>query len=638
MSKNMNQSQPEPTDVGLRIITSWGKSPVRGNLFIMDSAALYRDFNAACARFARQGFNTLYFLSNPYRSPEGVVPWEMDLTPDDADFARAAAVGDAERQREEAIFARILESMRQHNLKALFNAGVWSSQVWFRAHPEAISLLPDQTPQFDKNFLGDGARVFNPCFRSPEFLDHVRNSTRAWMRSCAGNPDFSSILCRVELTDTGELRLAGPDGMPLFIEHQDTHDRDWCHCTRCERDFRKYLQAQLRDGATASSLGLSSGDVSSIHLPLSPGINPDGPFADRAIPNTPEGERFWLAASKFWTAGVAQWTRVIRDTLREFYPRTELATISKYPVCQPLTNYPQVARGNKIFLMDSYPMESGTYWNLARYTFDIEVYQSSTEPAGQALMAHTQAYDNPRPGHLSRPPTPGQFLQQHVACLSRGVTTVVDFAMEHAVDLFTPGDGNNLLPDAEVDQVVESRQAILAQIEPLFRGTRIYRGGVVLRYHLPSLCGRKAGPSDESGHFPGYQSNRVELLLSSYRSWKDRGAAVCVAWDEQNAEPTLPDHHEFQLQGTDVASWDLFIRIGKNRYVVSLINLLEKPRHSTLAISLSGQEMRNWRLGTTAGATPASRLQGDTLQITCAIDASAWTVFELLGPDAATAK
>lgn len=614
---------------GLRIVTSWGKSPTRGNLFVMDSEALYREFDPACERFARQGYNTLYVMSHPYRSPQGAVPWEADLTPDDADFPRAARAGDAERRREEACFARVLASMRRHHLKAIFNAGVWVPQSWYRAHPDAVSRFPDQSPQFDKNFLGDGARVFNPCFRSPEFLDYTRRSIRAWLRACAGTPDFESVLCRVALGEAIGARLDDRDGVPLFIEHQDTHDREWCHCERCARMFREHLRERLGQGSAPGAPGLDGNDVTALRVPLSPGLADQEQFARDQLPDTPAGRRLWLAASQFWSEGVAAWAAVIRETLREFYPEAELATISKYPVCRPLTNYPLVARGNRVFLADPYPMESGTNWSLTRYLFDLEVWQSSSHAAGQTLITHAQAYDNPRPGHVSRAPTPDEYLQQHVACLSRGVAAIVDFAMDHALDLCSPDDANALLPAAEVDRVVDLRQSILRRLEPVFDKTCSYDGAVVLRYHLPSLCGVDASTVGGVEGFPGAQPSRAGCLLEEYRAWKQRGVPVRMAWDEQSAEPTLPERHEFRLQGDDPGDWDLVVRAGEDRYVVTLINLRTQPREAEVAVALNGETMRSWQPSPAAGAPIDATWGTDGLRVRSSLPGLAWTVFEI---------
>jgi|GEM_PF-5598932 len=145
----MNSTQQDYIDSVPRIIASCPDTPTRKYLFATDPSPAYVDFDETCERLVQQGYNTLYFLFNPYRSPEGAVACEEDLTPEEPDFDRALKVGPAERQRDEALFTRILASLRKHRLKVIHNAGVWTPQTWFRAHPESISRFPDQAPQYD---------------------------------------------------------------------------------------------------------------------------------------------------------------------------------------------------------------------------------------------------------------------------------------------------------------------------------------------------------------------------------------------------------------------------------------------------------------------------------------------------------
>ncbi len=612
----------------LRIVVSWGKSPIRGNLFAVDYQALCHGVDSAFERFARQGYNTLYVMPQPYRSPEGAVPWVADLTPEEDDFERALRAGKVEQLQEEACFAQVIAALRRNRLKAVFNAGVWLPQTWYRAHPEAISRLPDQTVQYDKNFQENQAQVFMPCFRSPEFLNYTRASIRTWLQTCTTLPGFEDVLCRVSISDTDGLRLT-PGGAPLFIEHQDTHDRDWCHCERCVQAFREYLKQRLQKDATLDALGLAEADLETMRMPLSPGVPEPERFARDRLPETPAGRRLWFVASQFWTESVATWADTIRGTLREFYPEAELATVSKYTVCRPLTDYPRVARDNRVFLMDSYPMELGRNWNLTSYLFDVEVYQSAAAAAGQALVAHAQAYDNPRPGHVSQPPNPGQYLQQYIGCLARGVAAIVDFAMDHAVDLCSPEDATAMLPATEVDCVVAERQTTVSQLEEIFRHTRPYEGAVLLRYHRPSLCGTGEVTGDKKDGFPGALPSLADCLLAEYRAWKGRGVPVRMVWDDSSAEPTLPARHEIMLQGEHVADIDLYVRQGEDRYVVTLINLRSETRRAEILIALEGENMGHWRAQSVAGATltAAASLQG--LRVTCDLAALAWSVFEV---------
>jgi hypothetical protein len=448
------------------------------------------------------------------------------------------------------------------------------------------------------------------------------------MRICQTLPDFDEVLCQVTVCGDGILRLS-EQGMPLFIEHQDTSDRDWCHCARCELAFRKHLAHRLQEGASPGDLGLSSSDVTGIPLPLSPGVAPRE-FTDRQLPDTPEGERLWHEASKFWTASVAGWTQTLRRTLREFYPSAELATISKYPICRPLTDYAAVAQGNRVFLMDPYPMESGSHWNLSSYLFDIEVYQSAAESAGQALMPHAQAFDNPRPGRTSRPPSPDEYLQQYVGAMSRGASTVVDFTMNHVVELCGPDHGQSRLSELEVDGIVKRRMAIASLLEHAYRGTRCYRGGVLLRYHLPSLCGTESPHPEEAANWPGGRVSLAENLFADYRSWKKRGVPVHVIWDRDGSQPTIPDHHEFCLQGSARGDLDMFIRTGDGRYVVTIINLCPHPRDMHLTIALKGWAKGNWKFQGLAGPEPIAEWTEKEMRVTSRLSGLAWMVFELL--------
>ncbi|MCL5742764.1 MAG: hypothetical protein M1541_02380, partial [Acidobacteria bacterium] len=106
-----------------------------------------------------------------------------------------------------------------------------------------------------------------------------------------------------------------------------------------------------------------------------------------------------------------------------------------------------IARNGKFFLMDSYPMETALQWNLLRYFFDIEVYQSAAEQQGQALMAHLQAYDNLLPNHVNRAPTPDEFRQQHIGLVGRRVGATVTFVFDHAAQFSPPGTRGRYVPD-----------------------------------------------------------------------------------------------------------------------------------------------------------------------------------------------
>lgn len=266
-------------------------------------------------------------------------------------------------------------------------------------------------------------------------------------------------------------------------------------------------------------------------------------------------------------------------------------------------------------------------WNMLRYLFDIEIYQSAAENAGQALMVHAQAFDNPRPGHISRPPTASEYLQQFVGCMARGAAAVVDLAMNHAIDLH---DGKiSLLPDREVDNTARRRQALISKLEQINNNTQCYRKGIMLRYHLPSLCGTDAPKSESQNGYPGYRPNRAEHLLDEYRAWKQRGVPVCVVWDEQRSGPIIPDQFEFYLEGSDTSDYDLFIRTGYNRYIVSLINLRSESRNAEMAILLDGQIMSDWQVGAMIGEDVESFLSGGVLHVRCALPGLTWTVFEI---------
>jgi hypothetical protein len=223
----------------LRTISSWKSSPNVNYFFAFDAVKFYRNIEPEMKAVSDAGFNALYLIYHPYRSEDSrATPWQENIPLNDPDFASAPPPVPADREAEAQTFQHILAACRNNRLKVMFNVGCWSPQKWFRENPNAISKLPDGSPQYDEVFQ----RIFHkqiltPCFRSARFLSYTDTVVRTWLRQYHGTEVFEAVLPRVRVTNRFEIRL-DPSGSPLFYIHQDTIDRDWCHCPICQNAFR----------------------------------------------------------------------------------------------------------------------------------------------------------------------------------------------------------------------------------------------------------------------------------------------------------------------------------------------------------------------------------------------------------------
>jgi len=483
-------------------------------------------------------------------------------------------------------------------LKTMFNVGCWTPQKWFRENPNAISRLPDNRPQYDRIFQKSfgGKRILTPCFRSPRFLSHTETVVRAWLRQYRGSSLFEAVLPRVRVTNRFEIRL-DDQGVPLFYIHQDTIDRDWCHCSTCQVAFRKYLQKRYGSaGRVNSELHTDFASLDEATIPLSPFVPDRHRFKAIDPVSDPGKQRLWYEAARFWSEGIAGWRARLMGAVREFYPDAEVMMISKYPVGAFLTDYPLIARDGKLFLMDSYPMESALQWNLLRYFFDIEVYQSAAQQQGQALVAHLQAYDNLQPNHINRAPSPEEFRQQHIGLVGRRVGATVTFAFDHAVQFSPAGTRGRYVPDPM--KIAGQWQKNMEPVEEAYRGAVRYRGGVVVRYNPLENC----NPKGAHGTF------------ARYKYWKDRGVPVRVLWDEKQSGETVPEAFEFMVEGDGARDVDLVLCEKEQGYLVSLTNLRTNKREVRMRVRLKGEEMGKWKIQSLFGLPiNAERSGGDLI-------------------------
>jgi hypothetical protein len=580
----------------LRAISSWKSSPDVGYFFAFDAVKFYGNIEAEMKAVSEAGFNTLYLIYHPYRSEDGrPTPWQDHIPLNDPDFASVPPPGPDAGKAEERTFQRILAACQKYGLKTMFNVGCWSPQKWFRENPAAISKLPDGSPQHDRIFLRSfgGKRILTPCFRSSRFISYTEAVVRTWLRQYKGSRVFEAVLPRVRVTDRFEVRL-DPAGLPLFYIHQDTIDRDWCHCATCQGAFREYLRRRFGSiGRVNSELHTEFASLDEASIPLSPYVPDRGRFKVIDPVKDPTKKRLWYEAALFWSESIAGWRSRLTSAVREFYPDAEVMMISKYPASPFLTDYPLIARDGKLFLMDSYPMESALRWNVLRYFFDIEVYQSGAEQQGQTLVAHLQAYDNRLPNHVNRAPSPEEYRQQHIGLLGRRVGATVTLAFEHAAQLSPGGAEGRYLPDAM--NIVRQWHRTLEPVEQAYRGATRYRGGVVVRYNPLENC----NPKGAHGTF------------DRYKYWKDRGVPVRVVYDEKQASETVPDAFEFMVEGDGPRDVDLVVCEAKQGYLVSLTNLRATRRGIRLRVKLNGQDMRRWKVCQILGTTSAQ--PGDSL-------------------------
>ncbi len=579
----------------LRAISSWKSSPEVNYFFAFDAPKFYRNIDAELKAVSNAGFNALYLIYHPYRSEDGrPTPWQEDIPLNDPDFAGVPPPGPDARDAEARTFQRILAACQKHRLKTMFNVGCWTPQKWFRQHPDAVSKLPDNTVQYDEIFQRSfGKNILTPCFRSPRFLSHTEAVVRGWLSQYRGSALFEAVLPRVRVTHRFEVRL-DEGGVPLFYIHQDTIDRDWCHCSTCQAAFRASLEERYGSiGRVNRELDTNFSSFGDITLPLSPHVPGRERFRAVDPVRDPGKQRLWYEGARFWSQGIARWrTRIVR-AVRESYPDGEVMMISKYPLGAFLTDYPMIAREGKFFLMDSYPMESGREWNLLRYFFDIEVYHSAAEQQGQALVAHLQAYDNRLPNKVTRAPSPEEYRQQQIGLIGRRVGAAVTFAFEHEVQLSPGGKPGSYVPDPM--KLVGEWHRSLGGVEEAFRGAERYRGGVSVKYHPLANCNPRG----------------AREALARYRYWKDRGVPVRIVWDEKQAGESVPDAFEFEVLGKGPRDVDLVVCEKSPDYLVCLTHLRPERRTVRLRVQLAGQDMRRWTIVPVFGAPIRAERAGD---------------------------
>ena len=582
----------------LHAIASWKSSPDVGYFFAFDAVNFYRNIEPEMKAASDAGFNALYLIYHPYRSEDGrPTPWQEHIPLNDPDFASVPKPGPEARNAEAQTFQRILAACQKHGLKTMFNVGCWTPQKWFRENPNAISKLPDNSPQYDWIFQKDfnGKRILTPCFRSPRFLSYAETVVRAWLRQYRGSKVFEAVLPRVRVTNRFEVRLDG-QGAPLFYIHQDTIDRDWCHCSTCQVAFREYLRKRYGSvDRVNSELHTDFTSLGEATIPLSPHVSGRHRFKAIDPVSDPARKRLWYEAARFWSEGIAGWRARIIGAVREFYADAEVMMISKYPLGAFLTDYPLIARDGKLFLMDSYPMESALEWNLLRYFFDIEVYQSAAEQQGQALVAHLQAYDNLLPSHITRAPSPDEFRQQHIGLVGRRVGATVTFVFEHAVQLSPAGTRGRYVP--EPMKIAGQWQKTMESIEQVYRGAVRYRGGVVVRYNPLENCNPKG----------------AQRTFARYKYWKDRGVPVRILWDEKQSGETVPGAFEFMVEGEGARDVDLVLCEKEQGYLVSLTNLRANKREVRMRVRLKGQDMGKWKIQSLFGLPMSAERSGGDL-------------------------
>jgi hypothetical protein len=580
----------------LRAISSWkASSPDVAYFFAFDSVDFYRNIEPEMRAASDAGFNTLYLIYHPYRSEDGgATPWQEHIPLNDPDFASAPPVRPGDREAEERTFRNILAACRKHRMKVMFDVGCWAPQKWYRENPEAASKLPDDTPQYDRIFEKSwGRRILAPCFRSRRFLAYSETVIRKWLQQYRKSLAFEDVLARVAITNRFEIRL-DPQGAPAFFIHQDTIDRDWCHCSQCRIAFRDYLHRRFGDVAAINSQLLTDfASLEQVAIPLSPNALNRRRFAAQDALADPRHQRLWYEAARFWSEGIAAWRARLVASVREFYPNGEVLMISKYPMTPLLTDYPLIARDGKMFLMDSYPMETSQTWNLLRYFFEIEVYQSAAEQQGQALMAHLQAYENKLRNRPSRAPSPEEFRQQHVGLIARRVGATVTFTFDHKTQLSPGGRSGEYVPDAMRVNGQWNKQ--VEAIEQAYSGATRYRDGVVVRYNPLATCNPKGAAQ----------------AIARYRYWKNRGVPVSVLWDEKSAAETVPESFEFTLAAGSVGEMDLVVSRKDSGYVLALTNLAARSRDATVRVRLKGEDMSRWRARPVWGPPVAVSQSGD---------------------------
>lgn len=552
----------------LKVIPLFQKTPDSPYLFAYPHGPeSIDDLDNAMKSVKEMGFNTIFFMANYYRSEDGSgVSWKEDLPFDDPQYHNYQTT-DKDRKKIDEEFIHFIKSAQKHDLKIVFNVGTWMPQTWFRKHPDAISRLPDGEPLYDINFQNRGVSVYLPCFRSNEFRLHSKRVIQAWLKKYENDPVFQEVICRVS-TDSNNIYL-DPNGMPVFFIHQDTYDREWCCCERCQKDFQAYLQSKYQT-------------INDLNLKLD--TNFTG-FGNIALPAYPPRRNFdspgtlWFDAVQFWSEGILEWKNGILCEVKEFYPDANISPITKYPFAPLLTDFKYISQGSRIFYSDPYPMEHGFNWNLLRYLYQVEVYQSAAKQNGQILLSHLQGFENLLPKSPTRAPTVAEFKQQHFGLFARGVTSNLTFTFNLMVDLLD--DNGKLINEGKTKIIVKDWHETLKKIDEKLHNTTEYTKTVILRYNPQSLC----------------SMTKAQELFKEYEQWKSRGVPVRVVWDDNSAQPDIPDSFEFRLTG-DATDWDMFIRKDKDkkRYLIFVTNLSDKSRKGNLSVDLEGEDMRNWEV------------------------------------------
>ncbi|MCL5742765.1 MAG: beta-galactosidase, partial [Acidobacteria bacterium] len=294
----------------LRAISSYMSCPDVGYFFAFDSVKFYRNIDRDMKAVRDAGFNVLYLLYMPYRSEDGQpTPWQEDIPLNDPDFASVPPPGPEAAGDEAETFRRILAACRKHGLKTMFNVGCWTPQKWLRENSDAISKFPGDSPQYDRIFEKNfgGKHILTPCFRSPKFLGHTEAVVRAWLRQYRGSSAFEAVLPRVRATDRFEIRL-DDQGVPLFYIHQDTIDRNWCHCSTCQVAFRTHLRQRYGSiGRVNSALRTGFASFDEAAIPLSPFVPERHRFKAIDPVADPGKKQLWYEAACFWSSGIAGW-------------------------------------------------------------------------------------------------------------------------------------------------------------------------------------------------------------------------------------------------------------------------------------------------------------------------------------------
>ena len=157
-------------------------------------------------------------------------------------------------------------------------------------------------------FLHQRRSIYTPCFRSERFRTHAENVVRGFLQQFHGREEFEAVLCRCGLPDRFTIRLE-EEGFPLFFLHQDTVDRNWCHCAACRTAFGQRLQQRYGSIDRANrELGTDFASFVEATIPLSPGHGPDREHRFPGIhlwADPQKLRRLWYEAAELWSESIA---------------------------------------------------------------------------------------------------------------------------------------------------------------------------------------------------------------------------------------------------------------------------------------------------------------------------------------------